>query len=1164
MATKAQISAMQQTQANAALIAAGNTPTSSGWVSSSGSNIGQTTPQATEQQKVKAAAEAADKNVISLSAGYGGSEVPNSLVSKYGETKGFREQRAAEVIKGAGLQEGAMDKTGSDAIYPANTFSPLSSERVETATKQGGTVFLSSGELPPQNERNVGGLPTYNIPMSGGSNVATEKKLDSSPDAAKTDAMFNVGMPGYRPSPMKPAQNLVDVAVESPFNFAGGAVLGASGRFSPASISKVGVVVDTQSDLNPFTGSTGKVLSGVPAPPTVSQTLFLGDMGTTTYKKSEAEARQFYYENQAKKQQEAIAGTIADYKTKGYIVGTYEWEDPTQGKVIKFSQPVRDTSLLPATPTERTEKLVSPFGQAWETANTGNILGAILPASAIVNLGLPEGKKIEYKSESTRIAADFIVSGVAVVGEEVAVKPFIGSYYRFAPIEFGTQKQLDEFKASPEKKKAYSELSQSQLEGSQFQSAVNIETMGLFAIGGEVLPIARGLVKSVPVIGKTYAPSGAAMTYVPGERLAGGKGREGVFNPVTVESGKVVQYIPEQPGIFNRLGSNVITENEVVSTQRVISSKQIDKLPSLVQFGEESVGKPSEGATVKFKRTVTVYPETQFGRTGSFTTGYSVKGEVYASEGKPNIVAGELGTIEQQVAFFPKRGEAEFYTYKQSGIAATKESIPIDRFAVGTIKTNAPLSKEVAFSTGNVYGEFKTQPSVYASFNEKSGLFEVNPGKVGVLATKSDITYMGNRAFLEMLQTASTYNPPVTQGLVVRPEALDVGLLGRYNPASKTATINIDLLRSGSVEVARPMGEKLTISSKQVFEHEATHDVFEYQLSMEEKARLKDIASEEYYKQGTRLPNSYPGAAPMVQSVQFENELLAFTTSNEMQPRTTALKDVNEYVRRGFFKPADTSTTNLLTSNIPIEESGYKTFGTIYTTSGKPAAMVEYFGKGEPKPIELEKEPTAITRGGKKTEGISTQITMQKEPPVSLKVAQAMEEKTITRTESGGTSTKGGVRYQVEEYDKPMQIERTFAGVAITQKVASSQGLRIGLATSPGLKAFQPTATVPELKTFTEEPVAFKVGTSQPQPLMQMQETKMPVITPEKVPIPFEPTGTPNITNPPPERPFRAGGFFIPGFGDEGGKGKKFKVKQNLRDLLSIDINLRKKGGGRL
>ena len=513
----------------------------------------------TVNPSARQAAYNADQNAISLSLGLQGAEVPKETLASYAGMAALREKRAEGVVKGAPLQAGAMGGTGSDVIYRQGTFSPMSSERLgQTEKTGGGSFFLSSGELPPQNERNVGGLPQWNIPKPmEGNNIVTPQK---------DNGLFTPAQPSPK------------------FEVQGASIFGGMSSVSGNEINFVAPapLMSVEPSKSPYGYSTyykptqGKAVAEVFSP---RDTFMVASGGTEVQYK---EPKQYIGMSMLPFEdirQESLGGksinnVIGEARASGYILSTYKWKENGE-EVIKFGQPVRDYNLLPATPSERTQRLLTPFEEAGAKANTGDIIGGLFPAAKFVNLGLPEGKKLEYKSQTVRIATDLALSGVGVVGKEGA-KLTAGSYYRFAPVEFQTEKQLQEFKASPQKQAAYKQLAAGQLESGRTESAVNIGVTGGIIIGGELIGLAKIARMPAPATEADYLTANL---------------KPGQFLPGDV---KRLEYITKMGGTFSRTYKpsepSLITGQLDRTTERGIlgntKAREIDMYSGTAQTGD--------------------------------------------------------------------------------------------------------------------------------------------------------------------------------------------------------------------------------------------------------------------------------------------------------------------------------------------------------------------------------------------------------------------------------------------------------------------------------------------------------------------------------------------------------------------------------------------------
>jgi hypothetical protein len=392
--------------------------------------------------------------------------------------------------------------------------------------------------------------------------------------------------------------------------------------------------------------------------------------------------------NQAK--QREISETIASARSRGEILSTYEWIDADGNKVIKYTQPVRDYSLIPKTPSEKTEyfrsKLVAPIAG---------------PVSATI--GAAEDFGVFKVFPGLGFGVDLVASSADVTVKE-AVKLTAGSYYQLEPKPV-KRSQLEAFKA----------LSESQQDKERKESASFIATTGVVAIAFETVPIIRGLpvVKDIPMFGKSYAKSfGVPETQFTSKGISKGEGANDIFNPIFIEKGTLTVYNPNKQGIFKSLSTyqgkdpTILVENPTTITTRVMGSKPIDKLPSAIGTPTGLITDITEGATVKIKRTATVY-KTEGTPIGSGTSGYSFKGEIYGTKGSITSTAGELGTVQQQIVFVPKSKKGEFKTnlFIDQGTVAATRSIPIKDFGVGrTTKGNAVTGVKTQYSTGDILG----------------------------------------------------------------------------------------------------------------------------------------------------------------------------------------------------------------------------------------------------------------------------------------------------------------------------------------------------------------------------------------------------------------------------------------------------------------------------
>jgi len=1059
--------------------------------------------------------------------GLGTNQVPASVYSEYAKTQGFRETRAAQVAKGA---------KGTDVSYPMGVGSPVYSENVSTAMTKGGSVF-------------IGGVGAYEFKAPPAPTEQLQAPSTSNP-------LFTVGAPQYQPSPMLPKQSIVDVQVPTPFGFMGG-IPDVSGRGKPVTMRETGIVVG-ETTSTPF-GIRQPVHGGY-QPTEVKQTLLMKDMGTATVEKTRTEAWQNYAKDATMKQEKEIQEVVQSAKSQGYIVSPYKWTDEKTGETFtKFGNPVRDYSLLPATPSERTQRLLTPFEEAGAKANTGDIMGGLFPAARFVNLGLPEGKKLEYKSPVFKVAIDLGLSMVGIAGKEGA-KLTAGSYYRLAPVEFQTEKQLQEFKASPQKQAEYKQLAAGQLEGGRQESAVNIATVGAFEIAGAAAPLVRGssVLKNVPFIGKAYVPEKAGISYV--SSLAKGEAREGVFNPRFITQDSVVQYIPDKPGVFNRVGSNIITENPASMTTRVVSSKAIEKLPAAIGTSQGIFTDITEGAAVKLKRTTTVY-STEGTSIGSFTTGYSVKGEIYGQKGTLTAGMGDLATIEQNMIFIPKRGEAEFYKFTNTGTAATSMSIPIEGFGVGRIRTSAFLGKQSEYSTMNVLGRDVSQTGVVATYNPRTRFFEVSDyARVKIKNIEGTTATEQHRNAIDILQEASRYRSIKASKVTItvgQPPGRNLGVYG----TERKITI---------------LGEKATM--KGTLKHELAHDVWE----LEQRKFYMDtpikIAKAEF-KAGTKLPWGYSKESIYSKA----NELFAFSVEGVIKPKTEEMQLVTNIIKQQRFGDANLNVLSFRQSTRPIMESGYKTFGTIKTSEGKPVAMVEYFSKTEPQTVELLPEPRAYRTGGRRggMKPLTTQVQVQ-EVPTALKYAPTTKASPSVQIQKTATQTSPIIGFSVADYDKPMQVEATssksifkvgsLGGQMPSMKINRPTGLKeyFQPATtskspqSPEQKFYQPTDT--GLKGYVGDGLKVYTPQETPQKTYRLTEQKVYQAQPQTTTpnIPF--IGTPNVKVPyqPPKQPPFVPPSFIGGDmsgGFEFGKKTKREKGKYSPSFIAVTLGIRGKPG---
>jgi hypothetical protein len=280
----------------------------------------------------------------------------------------------------------------------------------------------------------------------------------------------------YQPSPLKPNITFAEVQVPSPFGFSSG-VLGVTGLGTPTTVSQMAIIGPSVSS-NPF-GLTNQI-GGVQQPASISNSVIMAGYEATSIPTSLISAKNWYVQDQLDKQQVEIQNVVQSYAAKGVSITPYQMQDIYGTTYTLFGNEKREFSILPATPSERTRTLITPFQQAVARANTGDIFGTFFPS---LNL-LPQ--KISYKSPSLRIATDLALSFPGMVGWE-ATKLTAGSYYRLAPIEFQTKEQLDIFKVTPSKQAAYKQLSEEGLKFGQKESAVNIGVTGAFIIGGEII-----------------------------------------------------------------------------------------------------------------------------------------------------------------------------------------------------------------------------------------------------------------------------------------------------------------------------------------------------------------------------------------------------------------------------------------------------------------------------------------------------------------------------------------------------------------------------------------------------------------------------------------------------------------------------------------------------
>ena len=330
--------------------------------------------------------------------------------------------------------------------------------------------------------------------LVGGGATATETTLAPT----STSFLFTVGnAPPYSPSPIAQKQTIFEVQVKTPFGMYGG-IPDVFGKPKEATIRQTGIAV-AETTTQQF-GLASTVL-GIPQKPEVKSTLIFQDLSATLYPTSKVQAWQNYSKDTKEKQEKEISEIKQSFKDKGYIVSTYEWTEPTTGvTTTRFGIPVRDFSLLPATPIERTERAIAPYISTMSATNTGDILKSLLPSAQIANIVLPKENKIEYKMTGLKVAADVLALDTVKMATREGAKLTLGSYYRLAPIQAATIEQAKAWHEDSGMRERYKELYQSQLSGWQTESAINIGTTGAFIVAGEAIQAIRLTGGAVPFV----------------------------------------------------------------------------------------------------------------------------------------------------------------------------------------------------------------------------------------------------------------------------------------------------------------------------------------------------------------------------------------------------------------------------------------------------------------------------------------------------------------------------------------------------------------------------------------------------------------------------------------------------------------------------------------
>ena len=283
--------------------------------------------------------------------------------------------------------------------------------------------------------------------------------------------------------------------------------------------------------------------------------------------------------------------------------------------------------------------------------------------------------------------------------------------------------------------------------------------------------------------------------------VAKGAAREKVFEPVFTEKGILTQMNPEKPGLFK-------SEPQIITT-RIIGAKNIEKLPSAIGTEKGIFTDITEGASVKIKRTFTTYPEgtTASSSIGSKTTGYSIKGDIYGQKGTVVDVAGELTEVKQNMIFIPKKGDAEFFKFTQSGTVQSGMSIPIKEYGVGNIKLLGMEGSALRFSTESVIG--KTVKTPYMSVSTSNiPISEKGFTTFGIVKSTENkplamVEYFSKNEpkSIELMPEPRAYKVGGTRGgmkpMAVQVQVQDIPTVLKYVPETKTGT-GVQIQKTGT------------------------------------------------------------------------------------------------------------------------------------------------------------------------------------------------------------------------------------------------------------------------------------------------------------------------------------------------------------------------------